>query len=62
MQTPHRLARTLCTIAAASLAACGGGDDSPPDPLQPYRTQTVQWAVCDATILGAPSPNIELGK
>ena len=59
MQATHRLVRALCAIAAASLAACGGGDDSPPDPLQPYRTQTVQWAVCDTTILGAPSPNID---
>lgn len=59
MQVTRRLAHTFCALAAASLAACGGGDDSPPDPLQPYRAQALQWAVCDATILGAPDPDID---
>jgi pimeloyl-ACP methyl ester carboxylesterase len=47
---------------AVALAACGGG--STPDPLNEYRTQTVQWGECDATITGGPidalySPDIE---
>lgn len=37
----------------AALSGCGGGDSSP-DPLNAYRTQTVQWAECDPTILGQP--------
>ena len=36
---------------AASLVACGGGSGTP-DPLRPYREQTLQWAACDPTILG----------
>ena len=36
---------------AASLVACGGGG-SAADPLQSYRDQALQWAACDATILG----------
>ncbi len=43
----------LATAAlAASLVACGGDGSSTPDPLQSYRNQTLQWAACDATILG----------
>lgn len=33
----------------AALSGCGG---SSPDPLNEYRTQAVQWAECDPTILG----------
>lgn len=45
---------------AASLAACGGsGDSSPPDPLQSYREQALQWAACDASILGKTSETID---
>ena len=47
---PSRL--WLSSLAtAASLVACGGGG-SAADPLQSYRDQTLQWAACDATILG----------
>lgn len=42
------------TAMAASLVACGGGSSSAPDPLQPYRTQTLQWAACDGSIVGQP--------
>ena len=39
----------------ASLVACGGSSNSSaPDPLQPYRTQTLQWTACDGSILGQP--------
>ena len=43
-------------VLAVSLAACGGSDhsSSAPDPLQPYRTQTLQWAACDGSIVGQP--------
>ena len=59
--TSQRTARLAAAVAlAAGLAACGGGNSSsPPDPLQPYRTQTVQWAECDTSILGPRSPKLE---
>ena len=46
---------------AAALAACGGGSDSssPPDPLQPYREQAVQWTECDPTIVGVRSAKLD---
>ena len=47
--TPWLAALTL----AASLAGCGGSDSGPPDPLQPYRQQSLQWAPCDPTILNS---------
>ena len=47
--TPWFAALTL----AASLAGCGGSDSGPPDPLQPYRQQSLQWAPCDPTILNS---------
>ena len=48
----------LAAAMAVSLAACGGGDDDdgagvPPDALQAYRDQVVQWGVCDDSVLGA---------
>ena len=48
---PGRIGLAALSIAA-SLVACGGGS-STPDPLQSYRTQTLQWAACDPTILGS---------
>ena len=59
--TSQRTARLAAAVAlAAGLAACGGGNSSsPPDPLQPYRTQAVQWAECDTSILGPRSPKLE---
>ena len=53
----------LAASLTVALAACGGGS-STPDPLNAYRTQTVQWGECDATITGGPidalySPDIE---
>ena len=50
---------------AVSLVACGGGSSSSaPDPLQPYRTQTLQWAACDTTILGEAQEEVwaQLGQ
>ena len=46
-----------CVAISAGLVACGGSGDN--DPLQKYREQTVQWAACDATILGRTSQKIE---
>ena len=46
-----------CAAVSVGLVACGGSGD--PDPLQKYREQTVQWAACDATILGRTSPKID---
>ena len=43
----------LAASLTVALAACGGGS-STPDPLNAYRTQTVQWAECAPTILGKP--------
>lgn len=43
-------------LAAAALTGCGGGDDE--DPLAPYRTQTVNWAACEPTILGADTDKL----
>ncbi len=40
----------LAAGAALVLAGCGGGS-APPDPLQKYREQTVQWTECDATLI-----------
>ncbi len=59
--TCRRASRLAAAVAlAASLAACGGsGNGSPPDPLQKYRTQAVQWAECDATIIGPRSPKLD---
>ena len=44
----------LTTLAlTALLAACGGGGGSDtPDPLQPYRSQSLQWQACTADLLG----------
>ena len=41
-------------VAAGLIAALGGCGGSSPDPLNEYRTQTVQWAECAPTILGKP--------
>ena len=47
------------------LAACGGGGGSTPaptpieDPLQPYRSQSLDWAACDPSILGQQSAKLE---
>lgn len=50
--TIPRLTYALCALAAATLVACGGSSGStPPDPLQKYREQTVQWTECDATLI-----------
>ena len=38
--------------AALTLAACGGDDAPPADPLQAYRNQTLAWTACDPSILG----------
>lgn len=43
----------LGTLAAATVLVACGGSSSAPDPLQPYRTQALQWAPCDPTILGS---------
>ncbi len=40
------------TAFMLALTACGGSDDAPPDPLQPYRNQALQWSDCPATITG----------
>lgn len=56
-------------VVVAVVAACGGGDDagdggeSGADALAPYRTQTLAWAACDSTVLGAARENVvaELG-
>lgn len=37
---------------AAALVACGGSEKTA-DPLQSYRDQTLQWGVCDPTIMGS---------
>lgn len=47
-----RLALVSAGLSLLTLAACGGDDSAapePPDPLQPYRTQIVQWRDCDTT-------------
>ena len=41
-------------VAAGLIAALGGCGGGSPDRLNEYRTQTVQWAECDPTILGKP--------
>ena len=41
--------------AALTLAACGG--DTPADPLQSYRNQTLAWTACDTSILGGDNEN-----
>ena len=50
----HRLPPAALTALACSalLAACGGGDDGATDPLQTYRSQTLQWQACSAELLG----------
>jgi len=47
------IAQLALAALPLALAACGGGGT--PDPLQPYRTQAVQWTECDPGILGQPS-------
>jgi pimeloyl-ACP methyl ester carboxylesterase len=43
----------LTTLAlSALLVACGGGGGDTPDPLQPYRSQNLQWQACTADVLG----------
>lgn len=53
-------AMSLGAIVLASLSACGGGSSH--DPVQKYREQTVQWAVCDPTILGGATPYFEADR
>ena len=56
MRCARKAAPACLTVWALALAACGGSDGtSPPDPLQPYRAQVVQWTECDPGILGQPS-------
>ena len=56
MRCARKAAPACLTVWALALAACGGSDGtSPPDPLQPYRAQVVQWTECDPGILGHPS-------
>ena len=56
MPLSRQAAPACLVMSMLALAACGGGDDAgPPDPLQPYRAQAVQWAECDPGILGQPS-------
>jgi pimeloyl-ACP methyl ester carboxylesterase len=55
----RRFAVWPLAIMVAVMAACGGDDDgddggeSAADALAPYRTQTLAWARCDSTLLGA---------
>ena len=59
----HRLALTLSLVFL--LAACGGGNTVAPEPqpvvdaLQSYREQVVNWAVCDSTILGDKTAEVQ---
>jgi pimeloyl-ACP methyl ester carboxylesterase len=47
-------ARLTTLAATALLAACGGGGGGDtPDPLQPYRSQSLQWKACGPEMVGS---------
>ncbi|QXL83849.1 alpha/beta fold hydrolase [Comamonas sp. NLF-1-9] len=53
---PFSLRLAAACALSALVAACGGGDDAPPDPLASYRAQVLDWQACDTTILGTDMP------
>ena len=45
-------------VVIATVAGCGGGGSTPPDPLQAYREQTLKWAACDPNVAGPRTPKV----